>query len=207
MLSKRLKAIADLVPLNAKVIDIGTDHAYLPIYLYLNDITKDITATDISQNVLDGSLNNLEKYGLKEKIKLIKSDGFKNVFETYDLAIIAGMGTRTIIDILKIKQLPKELIIQSNNELNVLREFMNKLDYKIVSEVAVKEKNIYYSIIYYKKGKEKLAKQEILFGKSNNLEYYKFLYDKYENLYKKSKQMIYLDYKKVLNEIIGKIQD
>ena len=61
MITKRLKAIADLVPVNSSVIDIGTDHAYIPIYLYQNNITKDVTATDISSRVLESSLNNLEK--------------------------------------------------------------------------------------------------------------------------------------------------
>ena len=37
---KRLEMIASLVTKDAKIIDIGTDHAYLPIYLYKNNITK-----------------------------------------------------------------------------------------------------------------------------------------------------------------------
>ena len=61
-ISKRLKTIASLVTPQKKVIDIGTDHAYLPIYLYLNNITKNITASDISPQVLEISLNNLQKY-------------------------------------------------------------------------------------------------------------------------------------------------
>ena len=45
----RIKAIASLVDNDALVVDIGTDHAYLPIYLYENDITKNIVASDISR--------------------------------------------------------------------------------------------------------------------------------------------------------------
>ena len=74
MITKRLKAIADLVPGNSSVIDIGTDHAYIPIYLYQNNITKDVTATDISSRVLESSLNNLEKYNLDKRVPLILSD-------------------------------------------------------------------------------------------------------------------------------------
>ena len=109
-LPDRLQTIVDLVPKNSKVIDIGTDHAYVPIYLYLNNITTYITATDISSHVLKQSYSNLKKYNLENKIKLIQSDGFKNITDTYDLAIIAGMGTHTIIDILTSKNLPKTLI-------------------------------------------------------------------------------------------------
>ena len=67
-LPDRLQTIVDLVPKSSKVIDIGTDHAYVPIYLYLNNITKNITATDISSNVLKSTYNNLKKYKTKNTI-------------------------------------------------------------------------------------------------------------------------------------------
>ena len=57
-LTKRMQAIAKLVNKDEKVIDIGTDHAYVPIYLYLNNITHNITATDISKKVLENTYNN-----------------------------------------------------------------------------------------------------------------------------------------------------
>ena len=93
MISKRLKAIADLVPSNKSVIDIGTDHAYLPIYLYQNKITQDVAGSDISVNVLKYSLNNLKKYQLETTIPLLVSDGFKNIPRKFVVAILAGMGT------------------------------------------------------------------------------------------------------------------
>ena len=35
---KRIETLASLVDKDAYVLDIGTDHAYLPIYLYKNNI-------------------------------------------------------------------------------------------------------------------------------------------------------------------------
>ncbi len=180
-LPDRLQTIVDLVPKNSKVIDIGTDHAYVPIYLYLNNITKNITATDISSNVLKQTYNNLKKYNLEDKIKLIQSNGFKNVLEPFDLAVIAGMGTHTIIDILKTKNLPKTLIISSNNDHHILREYLNSINYTLSKEIAILDNNKYYLIMYYTFGKENLTKEEILFGKSNNIEYFNYL----SNLYSK----------------------
>ncbi len=180
-LPDRLQTIVDLVPKNSKVIDIGTDHAYVPIYLYLNNITHNITATDISSNVLKQTYNNLKKYNLEDKIKLIQSNGFKNVLEPFDLAVIAGMGTHTIIDILKTKNLPKTLIISSNNDHHILREYLNSINYTLSKEIAILDNNKYYLIMYYTFGKENLTKEEILFGKSNNIEYFNYL----SNLYSK----------------------
>ena len=186
-LTKRLQVIVDLVPENSKVIDIGTDHAYVPIYLYLNNITHDITATDISNNVLKQTYNNLKKYHLEDKIKLIKSDGFKNVLEAFDLAVIAGMGTHTIIDILNASCLPKNLIISSNNDYPLLREYLNSINYSLEKEIAILDHNKYYLIMYYVYGKENLTKEEILFGKSNNINYYNYLLDKYSKYPKYTK--------------------
>ena len=103
---KRIETLASLVDKDAYVLDIGTDHAYLPIYLYKNNITKSIVGSDISKNALEYAKTNLVKYGLENKIKLIVSDGFKNINETFDIAIISGVGTGTIKKILDYNNLP-----------------------------------------------------------------------------------------------------
>lgn len=204
-ISKRLKTIASLVTLQKKVIDIGTDHAYLPIYLYLNNITKNITASDISPQVLEISLNNLQKYNLEKKINLIKSDGFRNVDGIFDIAVITGMGTYTIINILNTKNIPDTLIIQSNNDYYLLRKYLNYLGYKIEKEIALYENKHYYIIIKFIKEKEFLTDEELLFGKSNNLQYYDYLKNKYIKLYEKSRDEKFLKYIDMLNSIIEKI--
>lgn len=207
MLSLRLKTIALLVPKNSSVIDIGTDHAYLPIYLYQENITKDITASDISPSVLKSSFNNLKKYNLDKKIPLVISNGFANISRVFDLAIIAGMGTHTIINILNTPNLPNTLIIQSNNNYYELRKHLNNLNYKIDKEIVIKDKKHYYIIIKYIKGKETLTDFELLFGKSNNLDYFQYLKEKYQILYQKSQNKIYLNYISILEKIIEKIPE
>ena len=187
------------------MIDIGTDHAYLPIYLYLNNITKNITASDISPQVLEISLNNLQKYNLEKKINLIKSDGFRNVDGIFDIAVITGMGTYTIINILNTKNIPDTLIIQSNNDYYLLRKHLNYLGYKIENEIALYENKHYYIIIKFIKEKEFLTDEELLFGKSNNLQYYDYLKNKYIKLYEKSRDEKFLKYIDMLNSIIEKI--
>lgn len=196
----KIEAIASLITKDAKVIDIGTDHAYLPIYLYNNDITKNITGTDISSEVLKYSKKNLEKYQLEDKIKLVKSDGFKNIYEEYDEAVIAGMGANTIINILKDKNKTKRFILNPHNKLYEFRKYMYNNNYKLEKEIVIKERNKYYNILKYIKGQDNLDDYQLLVGISNNYEYIKDELSKYKIIYEKSKLE---DYKKYI-EIIEK---
>lgn len=190
----RIKAIASLVDNDALVVDIGTDHAYLPIYLYENDITKNIVASDISSNALLFAKNNLEKHNLSGKIKLVVSDGFKNLDECFDIAIISGVGTETIKKILDNEVLPNKLILSSHKNVSDLREYVFKIGYKIEKEIIVYENNIYYNIIKYVKGKDNLSKYDLLVGLSNDINYKKHLLNKYKEIYEKSHDKKYLEY-------------
>lgn len=190
----RIEAIASLVDNDALVVDIGTDHAYLPIYLYENDITKNIVASDISSNALLFAKNNLEKHNLSGKIKLVVSDGFKNLDECFDIAIISGVGTETIKKILDNEVLPNKLILSSHKNVSDLREYMFKIGYKIEKEIIVYENNIYYNIIKYVKGKDILSKYDLLVGLSNDINYKKHLLNKYKEIYEKSHDKKYLEY-------------
>lgn len=190
----RIKAIASLVDSDALVVDIGTDHAYLPIYLYENDITKNIVASDISSNALLFAKNNLEKHNLRGKIKLVVSDGFINLDECFDIAIISGVGTETIKKILDNEVLPNKLILSSHKNVSDLREYMFKIGYKIEKEIIVYENNIYYNIIKYVKEKDNLSKYDLLVGLSNDINYKKHLLNKYKEIYEKSHDKKYLEY-------------
>lgn len=190
----RIETIASLVDNDALVVDIGTDHAYLPIYLYENDITKNIVASDISSNALLFAKNNLEKHNLSGKIKLVVSDGFKNLDECFDIAIISGVGTETIKKILDNEVLPNKLILSSHKNVSDLREYMFKIGYKIEKEIIVYENNIYYNIIKYIKGKDNLSKYDLLVGLSNDINYKKHLLNKYKEIYEKSHDKKYLEY-------------
>ena len=59
-LSKRLNAVATLVDIGVRVIDVGCDHAYLDIFLTQNNDNNCI-ATDINENALNGAKYNIKK--------------------------------------------------------------------------------------------------------------------------------------------------
>ena len=175
-MTKRLELIASLIDENDKVIDIGTDHAYLPIMLHQKNIK--CLGTDIHQNALDSAYHNLLEYHLEKDIPLVLTDGLKNLdVSNYNTLVIAGMGYNTIKHILeektKLKTINK-IIVQSNNDYDKLRYFLNQLDYTLKEEYILEDKNHLYHIMKYLKGKEVLTKEEILFGKFNKeyLNYY-----------------------------------
>ena len=185
MLKKRLTSIANLVRKGAIVLDVGTDHAYLPIYLYQNQIAKKIVATDISQNALDGAKRNLDKANIKD-IDLICTDGLNGIDDFYDTLIISGMGSSSIIGILENHNLPDNIILSANNDYHKLRKYMNKIGYKIIKEIIVLENSKYYDIISYQKGFEKLSNTKLKYGISGDKDYYNYLYQKQKQIFKKS---------------------
>ena len=76
------------------------------------------------------------------------------------------MGTSTILDIIKNSEYKKikNLIIQSNNDLYLLRKELIKLGFYIKKEVKIEDKKIFYTIIKFKRGKRKYNYYELLYG-------------------------------------------
>ncbi len=183
MYSERIKIIASEISENDRVVDVGCDHGYLSLYLKQNKLCAEIFASDIKESALNMAKTNFKKYNVK--IKTILSDGFENIKEDYNTAVIAGMGTSTILKIISHPKTPDKLVLASNNDYYKLRLNLNKRGYKIVDEKAVWEKNHYYIILLCIKGKQKLKLKELLFGISNDDDYYKYLWKKNKELIKK----------------------
>ena len=167
-LSNRLKEIASFIPDNIKMVDIGCDHALLDIYLFKNRKNIKIIASDINENALEQAKKNIKKYKLDKFIETRLSNGLDNINSNeIDTIVISGMGSHTIVGILRMNQKKlinvDNIIIQSNNHIDFLRERILELNYYIDSEKLVKDNNIIYTIISFKKGKEKYNKKEILF--------------------------------------------
>ena len=183
-LSKRLQAVATLVDIKSRVIDIGCDHAYLDIYLTLNNENKCI-ACDINKNALDIAKKNIKKYNLEDKIETKLTNGLTNIrVRKTDNIVISGMGTFTILDILKTNKLSDTLIISSNNNIDILRQEVINLGYYIDSEIFIIDKGKPYIIIKFIKGIKKYSKQDIILGPilKNNVEYRKYIINKYKSI-------------------------
>ena len=184
MLSKRLQEICNLVD-STYVVDIGCDHALIDIYLTINNHI--CTAIDNKETVLEKTIQNIKKYNLEDKINVVCSDGLNNYgIKGNESVILAGMGTSNILNILNNNQINKinTLIVQSNNDLDILRRKICKMGFYIDKEIAVYDKK-YYCIIRFKRGKKIYSYLNYYYGLSNNKSYYKYLYNKTYETYKK----------------------
>lgn len=175
MLSLRLKKIASLIPKDCEIINVGTDHALLEIYLAQTKSVSSI-GIDISYPSVIKAKNNVLKAKLNDKIKIINNNGLEGIETKNKIITISGLGTNTILNILKDVN-NNDIIIQSNNNLYELRKEMNKKGYYIYREEIVHEKK-WYVIIYFKKGHKKYSNFELYLGpKIKDKKYVNYLYE------------------------------
>ncbi len=189
---KRLLAIVNLIEKNKKVIDIGTDHGLVPLYLAKNDISKEILATDISENSLSKLVDSLDEETSKY-IKTMVTDGFDGIKkDDNQVAIIAGMGANTIMEIIEknldFAQNLDYMILASNIGNEKLRAFLLENSFEIMEDFLVNENKKYYDIIKASFGKkEAYDLSEIYFGRDNIEKRSPLLKEKLDQDYKKNK--------------------
>jgi len=139
-LSNRLKTIAEYVKPYRHVVDIGTDHCFVPIFLVLNQVIDKAIATDVNIGPINEAIKNIESYQLENVIETRVGNGLVSLNEKdrCDVIIIAGMGGKLITDILNSKisilEKNKRLILQPNVSEVVVRKWLSRNHYEIVYE-------------------------------------------------------------------------
>ena len=143
MKQKRLEAICSFLTTEDKIIDIGCDHAYVPIYMAKKGATH-ILATDIHENALNVAKENIQKNYLENTIETLLSDGLDKVdTKNYDTLVLAGMGASTILSILdnkeKLENVVSECVIQV---VGTVVERSNKNTKILTGEIEVEAQEI-----------------------------------------------------------------
>ncbi len=168
-MNQRLKAISSLVPPGTVLADIGTDHGYLPIDLLKKGICTKTYACDVAEGPLSAAKNNIAAEHLEGKISAILSDGFDQVPEDADCAVIAGMGWYTAEAILEraADRLPSFscIIVQVNGDTDLLRTWISERHAQIIEECMVKDRGkIYTAVSFCMQEHAPYADREILLG-------------------------------------------
>ena len=154
---------------NKVVFDVGSDHALLPCFLLENGICEKVYAGEVSEGPLNKVKQAVSRYGYEGKLIPVYSDGLNNASDDVQVVVIAGMGYYTIEHILNNCDVSKYdyFIVQSNTDVDKLRQYIADKGYRIIDEKVVKE-GFYYQIVKFD-GKEKASytSLEIKYGPIN----------------------------------------
>ncbi|MBR4343011.1 MAG: SAM-dependent methyltransferase [Lachnospiraceae bacterium] len=151
-LSNRLMMSVRMVTTGNTVADIGCDHAHTCIYLIKEGISPRAIAMDVRKGPLAHADANIKLYGYEKKISIRLSDGLASLEagET-DSIIITGMGGTLTVQILEngIEKAAaaKELILQPQSDIGMVRCFLRKNGFVIVDEDMCIESGKFYNSI------------------------------------------------------------
>ncbi|QTJ36349.1 tRNA (adenine(22)-N(1))-methyltransferase [Dolosigranulum pigrum] len=174
-LSKRLWAVAQYVNKEARLADIGSDHAHLPIWLAQDGQLVFGVAGEVVKGPYDNAVDEVQRAGLSNLIAVRLGDGLDVIdrSDQIDTITICGMGGRLISDILerglhsgRFNQIER-LILQPNVGESVLRSFLTSINYQIIAEEILEEQGQIYEIIVAEPADSpiQLSEDEQMFGK------------------------------------------
>ncbi len=161
-LSDRLYMVASMVRPGYPVADIGTDHAYLPVYLLQENRIPHALACDLREGPLLNAKQTVERYGFADKVDLILSDGLKSLTPgCVNDFVIAGMGGNLIADILAasvwVQDTKNHFVLQPQSHAEDLREYLVNSGFEILREAVTREgRHLYLAmeVVYTGKVKE-----------------------------------------------------
>ncbi|HHV63540.1 MAG TPA: SAM-dependent methyltransferase, partial [Peptococcaceae bacterium] len=153
-LGPRLHTIASYVPPGARLADIGTDHAYLPVYLVQKGIIAKAIGVDIHQGPYTAACQTVKDYGLDNKIEVRLGNGLAPLEPgEVDTLTIAGMGGVTILEILNsnplVTQEVSALILQPQGAEHRVRRELLAEGWKMQEECLVEEDERIYTVMSF----------------------------------------------------------
>ncbi|GAK31289.1 S-adenosyl-L-methionine-dependent methyltransferase [Weissella oryzae SG25] len=175
-LSERLQQVANYVPAGARLADIGSDHAYLPANLLLNQHIDFAVAGEVAKGPYQNVLDEIERHNLTGKLVARLANGLAAVqlTDAIDVVTIAGMGGHLITQILEqnpnAKQQQPQLILQPNTDTGLVRHWLVEHGYRLVAEKMIFDEGHYYEILVAVPGAMQLTALEAAFGPYNLVE-------------------------------------
>lgn len=155
-LSKRLKFIANHIDKCRSIVDVGTDHGYIPIYAIKNNLCERVIASDINEDPVKKARLNVVSEGVSKEVEVRLGAGLNTITKgEVQGVIIAGMGGNLIKEILEkdIYKVPtfEFLILQPAQNPEVLREYLYCNGYEILDEDLCFDEGVYYELFKVKK--------------------------------------------------------
>lgn len=148
-LSPRLRSVAELVPPGARLADVGTDHAYLPVWLLQQGIISNAIVSDLREGPIGRARSTAARYGLEERLSFRLCSGLDQIQPgEADTVVVAGMGGETIAAILAaapwLQTAGCRLILQPMSAQDDLRVWLSGHGYRIERECLSREGETLY---------------------------------------------------------------
>ena len=199
----RLEKISSYISDNEKVLDVGCDQALLSKILAKRKIYS--IASDLRPNIIENAKKNLTPLE-KEYITFSVSDGVPTILNEEYTLVLSGMGAYTILDILKNSNYRfNKIITISNNNNDILRTEMSKLNYYVLEEEIIKEKGKFYNLIVFDNVKRDYSKEQILVGINHKNK--ELLKEKNEYLIKKYTSILNIANNEKLIDIVNTLKN
>lgn len=168
-LTPRLELVASMVRDGTKLADIGTDHAYIPVYLVNSQKCMGAIAGDVIEGPLERAKKTAVLFNAEGKIRFILTDGLHGIEENEaDDIVIAGMGGELISRIIDecgwIKNSSKHLVLQPMTAVEDLRQYLSANGFEIEKEAVAAEKNeskLYVVMSVFYRGKKETTDELI----------------------------------------------
>lgn len=151
-ITKRLERVASHINKGSIVLDIGTDHGYIPVFLVEKGLSPFAIAADVNKKPLDKAKELIAENKMNDKVETRLGSGFEIIKDgEVDEVIIAGMGGVLISDLItaagEIPKKLKKLVLQPMQAQKELRKYLLKNGYEIIEEELVKEDGRIFEII------------------------------------------------------------
>jgi hypothetical protein len=199
----RLEKISSYISDNEKVLDVGCDQALLSKILAKRKIYS--IASDLRPNIIENAKKNLTPLE-KEYITFSVSNGVPAILNEEYTLVLSGMGAHTILDILKNSNYRfNKIITISNNNNDILRTEMSKLNYYVLEEEIMKEKGKFYNLIVFDNVKRDYSKEQILVGINHKNK--ELLKEKNDYLIKKYTSILNIANNEKLIDIVNTLKD
>ncbi len=170
-LSLRLERVAAQVPAGARLADIGSDHAYLPVALMRRDAISTAVAGEVALTPFHAAQRTVRDNQLQSQISVRQANGLAaiNASDKITAISLCGMGGETIRDILDRGQAhlsgQERLILQPNGGEQPLRQWLMENHYRILFEEVLRENRFFYEIIVAERtGPVTYSAEELYFG-------------------------------------------
>ena len=151
-LSKRLSAIGEMVTEGNRLVDVGCDHGYLPVYLVMNHRIPGAIAADVGKGPLERAREHICRYHMQNYIETRLCDGLSGISAGEgDTLVIAGMGGPLMEKILsdnpEVRDSFQELILQPQSDIPHFRHFLMSNGYRITEEKMILEDGKFYPMM------------------------------------------------------------